>query len=171
MIWTVQVFRVFPITVAGVTGLAVSFVSIFVVGFGQAVFSDGGLLMAAWCCVLVTAIVAYILTKPVATAEINEYQQRLSLQLKRSNESVILEFTQVKSIELRKKCIVLKIDSDEYTIRCRVENDAQWLRDWLREQMASPNYKKASSPYFPSFFCLPVFLSANLSTVTKTLSE
>ena len=122
-------FRVFPITVAGVTGLAVSFVSIFVVGFGQAVFSDGGLLMAAWCCVLVTAIVAYILTKPAATARINEYQQRITLPSKRGSEPVILEFTQVKSIEVEQKGIVLKTDYAEIKIPCRAENDAQWFRD------------------------------------------
>ena len=157
-IWAVRVFQVLPITATGITALAVSFVSVLVVGFGQTVLSGWGLVIAAWCCVLVASLVAYILTKPAATAEINEFQQQITLQLKRSDKPDILAFTQVKSIDVRKKdialktnsddrtifsawctlvamSVVLKTDSDDITIPCGAEHDARWLRDWLHERL------------------------------------
>ena len=136
--WFFKVYDVLPITAAGVTALAVSFVSIFVVGFGQVLISGWVLVISAWCCVLVASGAAYCYIKPEVTAEVNGYRQQIAVQLKQESDPVVAEFSKIESVTVREKTIVLKSDSDDIKIICRGERDAGWLRDWLHERLGDP---------------------------------
>jgi hypothetical protein len=135
-IWSVKVYGFLPISAAGVAALAVSFVSVFVVGFGQMFLPGWVLVIPAWCCVLVASAVAYARMKPSATAEVDDYQQRITLNLEGDSESLVVAISKVKSIKVQQQEVVLKIGSRNIKIPCRAERDAEWLGDWFRARLS-----------------------------------
>lgn len=134
VIWFAKVYSSLPVVAAGVTALAISFVSIFVVGLGQLLLPAWTLIIPAWCLVIVGSLVAYCKSGPAVRLEIDEFHQRLTVRSRGQTDPEPTDFASIRSIHTRGKTVLLDTAPTPITVSCGSESDAKWLRDWLRER-------------------------------------
>jgi hypothetical protein len=78
--WFAKVYKFLPIAAAGMAALAISFISILVVGFGQFVVPGWILIIPAWCLVIAGSLFAWLKTSPTVLLEVDEYHRRLTVR-------------------------------------------------------------------------------------------
>ena len=138
LMWSARVYQVIPMFAAGGTALGVSFISIFVVGFGQLLAPGWWLVVPAWCCVLGFSVAAYLCTKPSTRMEIDGFRRRITLYLRKRIEPVTLDFSRIESIEATSKSVVLGVERGKsIQILCGSERNAEWFRNWLQERLGA----------------------------------
>ncbi len=134
VIWHVKVYKFLPIGAAGIAALATSFVSVFVVGFGQMILPGWWLIIPAWCVVILATLYAYFKCKPVVRLAVDPFHGRLTVQTRTAVGSETIDFARIRSIDVRGESVVLGANPEAIHLSCSGKDAADWLCGWLREK-------------------------------------